>query len=778
METRTFQFLTQSYPDSQSLLFSMRTNISTGINSETIDERKEVYGENILPPPIMKSFLQFLWEAMKEPMVVLLLIAAGTTVAVGIYETITGKTNAWLEGVAILIAIAIITGVNSINDHRKQARFRKLNDTNKSLRTVKIIRDDHVMQVQTKDLLVGDIVAVTMGDILSCDGIPITENAVKTDESSITGESRQIEKTGFANMQGQSDASLDPFVVSGTIVVNGNGKLVVVLVGERSMEGKMMRDVRIDPPPTPLQEKLAHLAKRLATIGLVVAVITLIFLVVIYFLKGSPGNILDGLIAVVLIGISIIVMAIPEGLPLAVTLALAYATIHMLKDNNLVRHLNACETMGGATTVCSDKTGTLTINKMTVVRAKVFDISYDMKTDDAFKRREDMQRNPTFREFAEGIMVNTDAYEAEVAGRTKFLGSQTEIALLEWLKLVSNVTDYETARKSARISATLPFNSERKRSSVTVDHDGSKTTFVKGASEVILGLCNTYIDANGREKPLDETVRRSFEGQISDYARLSLRTVCCAFKRGDDIRASRSSNEPGIPDEDDHQQQQQQQQYTLYGVFGLEDPLRSNARDSVEKCQRAGIVVRMVTGDNAFTARSIARQCGIIQTEEDVVLEGPQFRAMSEEDIQQLLPNLRVMARSSPNDKLLLVNALIKARETVAVTGDGANDAPALKSSHVGFSMGISGTEVAKEASDIVLLDDNFASIVRAILWGRAIYMGIQKFIMFQLSVNVSAVIITIVTAVDTSLRTGIAIGGLTTLQILLLNLIADSLPL
>ena len=770
MESRDTSLLKETFRDINDLLRHLHSDLHKGIDPDTIDDRRSMYGSNTLPPPIMKRYLRFLYEAFKERMVILLLIAAGITVSVGIYQTATGVPNAWLEGVAILTAIAIITGVNSINDHRKQSRFRKLNDTNKELRSVKVIRNGVVLQVKVADLVVGDIITVSMGDIMSCDGILLVGNSIRTDESTMTGESRQIDKRGFENVEDgtqHAEESFDPFLYSGTTIVNGNGKAIVILVGERSNEGKMMKDLRVDPPPTPLQVKLSRLAKRLATWGLIVAVVVLIFLIVIYFIKGSPGDILNGLIAVVLVGISIIVMAIPEGLPLAVTLALAYATIHMLKDNNLVRHLNACETMGGATTVCSDKTGTLTVNKMSVVRARVFGKSY-VRNDPGMGEDTlvNLSTMKMFPKFSKSIMINTDAYEAEVAGKRIFLGSQTEIALLEWLRLIGSLTettfDYDTCRAEADIVSRQPFNSERKRSSVTVKGDRGYDVYIKGASEVLLSMCGKYVGPDGHVAPLTEEARKSFENEIAEYARLSLRTICVAYKGVKEVKQTPNDHDEGC--------------CILLGLFGLEDPLRDNAYESVKQCQRAGIVVRMVTGDNAVTAKSIATQCGIISSDDDIVIEGPRFRAMSEDELTDILPRLRVMARSSPNDKLLLVNALIKAKETVAVTGDGANDAPALKNSHVGFSMGVSGTEVAKEASDIVLLDDNFASIVRAILWGRAIYMGIQKFIMFQLSVNVSAVLITIVTAIDTSISTGIPQGGLTTLQILLINLIADSL--
>ena len=748
----------KKYQNVEALLTALNTSKEKGITQKSIQERIASFGDNVLPPPKMKSFLKFLFLALKERMVILLLLAAAVTVSVGVYETISGEANAWMEGAAIIIAIAIISGVNSINDHRKQARFRKLSDTSKSLKSVKILRDGETRQVPTTELVVGDIMFVSMGDVIPCDGVLVEGHYVKTDESSMTGESDQIIK--------ETDVSkdfFDPFMLSGTTVVDGSGRMVIIAVGKNSLQGRAMAGLSIDPPPTPLQLKLGSLAKRLATIGLVFAAVTLIALLVIFFVKDSPGDILHGLISILLVGISIIVMAIPEGLPLAVTLALAYATIHMLKDNNLVRHLSACETMGGATTICSDKTGTLTVNRMKIVQMRVFEKYFDRYSLDNIEETQmpvytgDTIKNgirENFDHLATNITVNSEAYEAEVVGKMQFIGSKTDIALLEWISAFGY--NYKDKRNDTEIVEMIPFSSERKRMTTRIrSPTGTVVEYTKGASEIILDLCTHYISEDGEKKVATEDYKRVISDNITDFAKDSLRTICCAYK----VDTFGEEND-----------------MILLSLFGIEDPLRENASASVLKCQKAGVIVRMVTGDNALTARSIARQCGIVQDESDVVIEGPDFRKLTDDQMDALLPTLRVMARSSPNDKLLLVNALKRIGETVAVTGDGANDGPALKNSDVGFSMGLSGTEVAKEASDIVLLDDNFESIVKAIMWGRAVYAGIQKFIMFQLAINISAVLITIITSVQGSLATGIPIAALTTLQILMLNLVSDSL--
>lgn len=752
VDPKNLDKLKQHFTSIDNLLKKLDTDKENGIAKNSIQERIGNYGDNTLPPPRTKTFLQFFFAAFREKMVIFLLFAAGVSVAAGVYETINGETTAWLEGVAILAAIAVIVLVNSVNDWRKQARFRMLDDTSKSLRTVKIVRDGQSLEVSLKEIVVGDIVFVSMGEVIPCDGVLVENRYVKTDESSMTGESDEIAK----------DDS-DPFMLSGTTVADGSGKMVVIAVGTRSLQGRAMAGLRIDPPKTPLQIKLGELASRLAKFGLLVAAVTLTALIAIFFVKGSPGDLIHGLVQVILVGISIVVMAIPEGLPLAVTLSLAYATINMLKDNNLVRHLSACETMGGATTICSDKTGTLTVNKMTIVAMHVFNTDYTREdVGNIEKEPTSMKRlveNTHLERLVNNICINSQAEERIVSGETIFKGSKTDIAMLELLMKFGY--DYKSIRKEADIIEMIPFSSERKRMTTIVRESDGDFDYVKGASEIILNLCTHYVhgDGDGEKRELDNDYRKGMENKITEFAKASLRTICCAYRPH---AGKGKENDSG---------------YILLALFGIEDPLRGNAAQSIKECQSAGVVVRMVTGDNALTARSIAKQCGIVQDEEkDIVLEGPHFRTLSQDEMDAIIPQLRVLARSSPNDKLILVNALMRLGETVAVTGDGANDAPALKNSHVGFSMGLAGTEVAKEASDIVLLDDNFASLVKAISWGRAVYSGIQKFITFQLSVNFSAVIITIVTAVTSSLETGIADSGLTTLQILMINLVADSL--
>lgn len=713
-----------------------------GISTDSLEKRQIEYGTNTIPPPYRKTIFNFIWDSMKDKTLIILMVAAVASVSIGIYQSILEKSSAWLEGTVITGAILIVIAVNSINDYRKQKRFSSLEKVKNSMRLVKVYRDNEPMQISFTELHVGDILYIGIGDVVPCDGVLISGDYIKTNESSMTGESDLVEKN-----------TIDPFFLSGTTVEDGKGKILATAVGVNSMYGKSMMSVQTNIEQTPLQVKLGNLASKIAKYGSAVAIFLMTVLVVEYFLNNSAGNFLgifNDLTQIFIIGVTIIVVAVPEGLPLAVTLSLAYATIQMLKDNNLVRHLNACETMGNATAICSDKTGTLTMNVMTVVEGKVFENDLDKINDYVIDKNFD-----NFQHLVNCININSEAYEIERNGKKTFVGSKTDIALLEYTKKLG--FSYVETRKNANIVSTKPFSSERKKMSCIVKNDKDETfEYVKGASEIILKKCKFYVDKNN-----DIVSIQNYKNEISElintYASESLRTVCCAFRKiNSDVNVNNNS-------------------IVFLGLFGIEDPVRPEATAAVKQCQKSGIVVRMVTGDNEQTAKSIAKKCGIYK-EGDLVMEGPVFRDISEQERDILIPKLRVLARSSPNDKKILVEALKRLGETTAVTGDGTNDAPALKLSDVGFSMGIAGTEVAKEASDIVLMDDNFASLVKAVLWGRSVYDSIRKFIQFQLTVNISAVTIAVVTSLVSAFTTsGKPISALRAIQLLWINLIMDT---
>lgn len=678
----------------------------------------------------------------------------------------------------------IVVLVASINDFRKQAQFRKLNAFSKSLSTVTVLRNGQVTKIPTPALLVGDIATLETGDVLPADGVLVQGFNLDADESSLTGEPIGIHK----------DLKDDPFLLSGTKIVNGMGKMLVIATGVNSLNGRSMLALEVEPEETPLQEKLSRLADEIAKFGVGAASLMVVALLIAYFATGGHNkggsDIANDIIAIFITAVTLVVVAVPEGLPLAVTLALAHATIKMLADKNLVRHLSACETMGNATTICSDKTGTLTVNKMTVTSGVIADIQFTAPDlPDKFKSNfQDEHKRSVLEFISRGVNVNSTAGEqANRDGKVEMQGNKTEIAILNWASGIGY--PYKVDRERTEVVDVQPFSSERKRMStvIKIPHnaqmestlgitdapaptDGNRYwMIVKGASEIVLKGCNAYIDANGKIQPLDSTARTHFESLISGYANQALRTIVAAFKPiSHSGVAATEKPKKDTPQEDEFG-------LTLCAIFGIQDPVRPEVPDAVKSCQDAGIRVRMVTGDNVATARAIAKECAIL-TEGGVVMEGPVFRKLSEEEMDEVLPKLQVLARSSPLDKQVLVRALKRLGETVAVTGDGTNDAPALKGSDVGFSMGIAGTEVAKEASDIVILDDNFASIVKAVLWGRSVFDSVRKFLQFQLTVNVSAVVITIVSSLYTTIKDHKPASALTAVQLLWVNLIMDTL--
>ncbi|KAH0896549.1 hypothetical protein HID58_046117 [Brassica napus] len=477
------------------------------------------------------------------------------------------------------------------------------------------------------------------------------------------------------------------------------------------------------------------------------------------FVKGKTkiGHVVDDVIKVITVAVTIVVVAVPEGLPLAVTLTLAYSMRKMMADKALVRRLSACETMGSATTICSDKTGTLTLNQMTVVE------SY------AGGKKTDTQQLPaTITSLCvEGIAQNTTGsiYVPEGGGDLEFSGSPTEKAILGWgIKLGMN---FETARSQSSILHAFPFNSEKKRGGVAVKTaDGEVHVHWKGASEIVLASCRSFIDEDGNVAPMTEDKAQYFKNGIEEMAGRTLRCVALAFRHyeAEKVPTGEELSKWVLPEDD----------LILLAIVGIKDPCRPGVKDSVQLCQNAGVKVRMVTGDNVQTARAIALECGILTSDADAseptLIEGKSFRALTDAERDKISDKISVMGRSSPNDKLLLVQSLRRRGHVVAVTGDGTNDAPALHEADIGLAMGIAGTEVAKESSDIIILDDNFASVVKVVRWGRSVYANIQKFIQFQLTVNVAALVINVVAAISS--------GGvpLTAVQLLWVNLIMDTL--
>lgn len=737
-------------------------------SSDSFLDRKRIFKDNRLPEKKAKSIFELAWIAYNDKVLILLTVAAVVSLALGIYQSSSrqdGESVQWVEGVAIAVAIIIVVAVGAANDWQKERQFVKLNKK-KDDRDVKIIRSGKSREISVHDILVGDVMHLEPGDMIPVDGIFISGHNLKCDESSATGESDLLKKHGGEEVyetieKHQNLGKMDPFIISGGKVTEGIGTFLVTAVGVNSSYGKTMMSLREPAQTTPLQAKLNVLAEYIAKLGLAAGLILFIatfikFLVGIGKIKGASEK-GQQFLQVFIVAVTIVVVAVPEGLPLAVTLALAFATTRMLKDHNLVRLLKACETMGNATTICSDKTGTLTQNKMSIV-AGVLGISCrfgDKKTPESSATNS--PDSPTKGKLTtsesdahdvsishlvstldddvkhllmQSIAVNSTAFEGEMDGHEAFVGSKTETSLLSFARDYLAMGPVNEERSNANIVQMVPFDSGRKCMAAVVKLGNSQyRMFVKGASEIMLGKCSKII--TDPKKGVAET-RISHEHMetltdiITNFASRSLRTIGLIYRDFEQWPPK------GAPTQEDDPKlvvfDRIFKDMVFLGIVGIQDPLRIGVADAVLACQNAGVFVRMVTGDNLLTAKAIAEECGIY-TAGGLVMEGPYFRKLDRKEMSEIIPKLQVLARSSPDDKRLLVKWLKELGETVAVTGDGTNDAPALKTADVGFSMGISGTEVAKEASAIILMDDNFASIVKAIMWGRAVNDSVKKFL-------------------------------------------------
>ncbi|KAK9321357.1 hypothetical protein V1517DRAFT_347293 [Lipomyces orientalis] len=773
------------------------TDVSAGLSvDEDFTCRIKAYNRNVLPEKKTLALWRFMLIALSEKMLILLTIAAAISLALGLYQTFGTPTTYdrlgnpvpkvdWIEGVAILVAVVIVVCVGGFNDWQKELQFAALNKR----------KDDRNVKLS------GDIMLIEPGDMVPVDGLLVQGHSVRCDESAATGESNSLKKISVSDAILQLESlgematedqleRINPFVISGSKVLEGFGNFLVTAVGPNSAYGKTMMDLRDDNGSvTPLQLKLNNIADVITKWGGGASVL-LFFLLLFRFCAELPGNTDtptekgETFMQYVITAVTLIAVAVPEGLPLAVTLALAFATKRMLKDNNLVRVLKSCETMGNATTICSDKTGTLTQNKMTVVEGTIgldihFSSKVEMYTDSPLTVIPISELSSSIASgvkdlLLQSILANTTAFE-DASSADIFVGSKTETALLGGQRSHSKMTNIN-------IVQLFPFDSAKKCMGVliSVPHSDGRITYrllVKGGSEIVLAVSKRYIVSSApgddieslKSEELSKEQQKYIESLINLYAQKSLRTIGLVYRDfpvWPPVGVSVSEDQP------DHVENLADVLQDMYwiGLTGIMDPLRPGVIDAVKDCQRAGVFVRMVTGDNFVTAKAIATECGIY-TPDGVVMQAPAFRVLSTEDQDAILPKLQVLARSSPQDKKLLVQRLKALGETVAVTGDGTNDAPALTMADVGFSMGITGIEVAKEASDIILMDDNFSSIVKALLWGRAVNDAVKKFLQFQVTVNITAVIITYVTA----LRDPEGDSVLSAVQLLWVNLIMDT---
>uniref|UniRef100_A0A8C7MVH2 Calcium-transporting ATPase n=1 Tax=Oncorhynchus kisutch TaxID=8019 RepID=A0A8C7MVH2_ONCKI len=831
----------ECYGDVEGLCTRLRTSPIHGLggHADDIARRKEEFGQNVIPPKKPKTFLQLVWEALQDVTLIILEVAAIISLGLSFYRPPDaerencgkaaggvedeGEADAgWIEGAAILLSVVCVVLVTAFNDWSKEKQFRGLQSRIEQEQKFTVVRGGQVVQVHVAEIVVGDVAQVKYGDLLPADGVLIQGNDLKIDESSLTGESDHVKKT----------LDNDPMLLSGTHVMEGSGKILITAVGVNSQtgiiftllgagededddeeekeitalklsksqdgagvemqalnsddEGEEKKKAHPKKEKSVLQGKLTKLAVQIGKAGLFMSGLTVIILITLFmvdtfWIQGLPWIAdctpiyIQFCVKFFIIGVTVLVVAVPEGLPLAVTISLAYSVKKMMKDNNLVRHLDACETMGNATAICSDKTGTLTMNRMTVVQAYLGDRHYRVVPES------DLIPGKVLDLLIMGIGVNC-AYTSKImspekeGGLPRQVGNKTECALLGFVLELRR--DYMTIRNDIpeeKLFKVYTFNSVRKSmSTVLKNADGSYRMFSKGASEILLKKCCKIMTASGEAKVFkprdrDYVVKNVIEPMASE----GLRTICLAYRDFPPV-----DGEPDWENETDILTG-----LTCLCVVGIEDPVRPEVPDAIKRCQRAGITVRMVTGDNIDTARAIASKCGIVHPGDDFLcIDGKEFNRrirnqlgeIEQERIDKIWPKLRVLARSSPTDKHTLVKGImdstvLEPRQVVAVTGDGTNDGPALKKADVGFAMGIAGTDVAKEASDIILTDDNFSSIVKAVMWGRNVYDSISKFLQFQLTVNVVAVIVAFTGACITQ------DSPLKAVQMLWVNLIMDT---
>ncbi|CAK9167369.1 unnamed protein product [Ilex paraguariensis] len=734
----------------EELASRVKVSLNEGVKTSDVSIRQKIYGFNKYTEKPSRSFWMFVWVALQDLTLVILMVCAVVSIGVGLATE--GWPNGMYDGLGIVISIFLIVIVTAVSDYKQSLQFKDLDKEKKKI-FIQVTRDKHRQKISIYDLVIGDVVHLATGDKVPADGIFISGYSLSVDESSLSGESEPV------NIDEKK-----PFLLTGTTVQNGSGKMLVTAVGMRTEWGKLTETLNEGgEDETPLQVKLNGVATIIGKIGLGFAVLTFVVLTVRFlvekalhhkFTDWSSSDALK-LLNYFATAVTIIVVAVPEGLPLAVTLSLAFAMKKMMNEKALVRHLSACETMGSATCICTDKTGTLTTNHMVVDKFWICGKSKRVKGGE----RGDILNSETSEKFInilfQAIFQNTSSeVVTDKDGKKSILGTATESALLEYGLLLGG--DFDAHHQENIILKIEPFCSDKKKMSVLVSlPEGGFRAFCKGASEIILRMCDKVVDTNGEPLHMSEEQTKNISNVIDGFACEALRTLCLAFKDFDYC-----PNDNSIPNSG----------YTLIAVVGIKDPVRSEVKDAVQTCLAAGITVRMVTGDNINTAKAIAKECGIL-TEDGLAIEGPEFRSKTLEDLKDIIPRIKVLARSSPMDKHTLVTHLKNMfKEVVAVTGDGTNDALALREADIGLAMGIAGTEVAKESADVIILDDNFTTIVNVAKWGRTVYINIQKFVQFQLTVNVVALMINFLSACISGS------GLLTVVQLLWVNLIMDTL--
>ncbi|MCI0641362.1 MAG: calcium-translocating P-type ATPase, PMCA-type [Gemmataceae bacterium] len=822
-----------------------------GLGADQAQKSKQQYGANVLTPlprePIWKKFL----EKFDEPIIKILLAAALLSMVVDLFKAsnivggiclgvfavvlagayVLGQAR-WVpsllfvsallmffvglasghilvEGLAVMVAVILATGVAFISEYRSDREFELLNAKKDSL-NVKVQREGNVHSIALEDVVVGDVIILEMGDEIPADGRLLKATELFIDQSLMTGESEPVRKTARPADDTADGPDQPGCLYRGTQVVDGIGLMMVADVGDATylgqiarrlsadveeeeeveaagadtQEKRVQRKLTISKEQTPLQQKLTNLADLISKVGYIAAILIFLAQLLRGIIVGEifwPGAklgfgpdllvVFSELLGYFVTMVIIIVVAVPEGLPMSVTVSLALAMRKMTRANSLVRQLVACETIGSATVICSDKTGTLTQNKMQVDRIALEDKSYDRDTPDWVKPESHLpwpRDGKPLDWMALNAAVNSTANLEEKQGKFVTIGNSTEGALLQWLQEAG--IEYTQLRLQFPEIYQIHFSSERKRMTTVTRYGAKLVVLVKGAPEWVLEQCQSYHLADGSTRALSADMRERIHGQLREAASRAMRTLAFAH-------AVLPDNTPEAEDDLHDMREALEMNLVFSGFVAIRDPLRGDVKDAIAECRSAGIEVKMITGDNVETARAIGYEIGLVGKRDEpidepdaAILTSKRFNELNEEELKAQLPKLRILARARPLDKFRMVKALQELGEVVAVTGDGTNDAPALKKADVGLAMGIAGTEVAKEASKIVLLDDAFSTIVKAVHWGRSLYENIQRFIQFQLTINVSALTITFLGILLFSVK-----APFTVLQLLWINVIMDT---
>ena len=720
---------------------SLPAHVLGGLTADEVEESRKKNGDNTLTPPEKEPIWKKFVEKFGDPIIIILLVAMVLSFGVACYNyfgTDDKSLSHFLEPLGVLLAVILATGVAFYFELKSEKEFEILNQVNEDI-YYKVLRDGEIGQVLKADLVVGDIVLLETGEQVPADGTLVESISLQIDESSLTGEPLVQKSTHPEDFDPDATYHTNQ-VCRGTTVLDGHCTFVIEKVGDQTEYGRVFEGAQIDDSvKTPLNQQLDGLADMITKVSYGIALLVIVGSTIIYAAQGGFSHFewshaLGYFLQKIMIAVTVIVVAVPEGLPMSVTLSLAYSMRSMMKTNNLVRRMHACETMGAATVICTDKTGTLTQNRMTV--ADVTFEKLDEKVDEQATKGELLRLN---------MAVNSTAHlDLSDSTKVEVLGNPTEGALLLWLR--GEKVDYRALREEHEAISQLTFSTERKYMGTVVQHNGKKWLLVKGAPEIVMQHCQ-----------ITDEQTAHYTQCLVNYQQRAMRTIGFAVAETTDD-APYKDGRLAV------------NQLTFLGVVGISDPIRAEVPEAIAQCMAAGIQVKIVTGDTPGTAKEIGRQIGLWDdncTDRNLIT-GAEFAALTDEELKTRVGEIRIMSRARPMDKERLVRLLQENGEVVAVTGDGTNDAPALNRAQVGLSMG-DGTSVAKEASDITILDNSFASITNAVMWGRSLYLNIQRFVLFQMTINVAACIIVLI---------GAFLGTespLTVTQMLWVNLIMDT---